>query len=121
MCSFTGDRIIEQRISTGATLKVYDWCDGDGCEYVYIFAILAAPVTLAVSGIITGIVVATADDRTATKVQVMDVRQGPCDAAGANIPLLVSPAGQEPQVITTDPAGRARIEGAIDASVTFAR
>lgn len=121
-CSFTGDRILEQRIETGATVDFYgpDSCTGE-CGILYVFSIIAAPITLGVSGIVTGIKVARTDDRFVTKVQPLPLRHGTCEEAGANVDVVILSPGSEPRRATTDAAGRARIELADDTAAAQAR
>lgn len=113
LCDITGDLVIEDRVHTGATVKVYDPCGGsgsDGCGYLLVFAVLAAPVTLAVSGLITAGVVAGADDRMEQRTQPLPTKRVPCDRPGANARVIVAAPGRAPIEVTMDDKGRAFVE-----------
>jgi hypothetical protein len=112
LCDIKGDLVIEHRIHTGATLKVYDPCGGASgdCGYLIIFGIFSAPFTIGISGLITLGTVIAADDRTESTTQPLPTKRVPCDQPGAGYRVLVAAPGREPQRVITDPGGRAYVE-----------
>lgn len=129
LCDITGDLIIETKIHSGATLKVYDPCGGsgsDGCGYLLIFAVFAAPATLVVSGLITLAANAGDDDRIEQHAQPLPTKRAPCTQPGANLRVLVVAPGRDPIEALTDAHGRAYVElgdpnAALQATVQLAR
>lgn len=109
MCEVRGEHVTEYRVSRGADLKVW-MCSDDGCEYIAVFGLLAAPVTLLVSGLITAAEVSSADDRTESKVAPLPPQRRPCDTPAAGLRVLVAAPGREPLIVTTDGDGAAFAE-----------
>lgn len=109
-CTVWRSEITEFRVEKSATLADLDMsCSGDGCAYGIVAILILAPLTLTVSGIITGIIVSKSDDETRREVTAQAPDTYACDAPGSGFQLRASVRGQPDVAVLTDAEGRARI------------
>ena len=109
-CTVWRSEITEYRVEKSATLADLDMsCSGDGCAYGMVAILVLAPLTLTVSGIITGIIVSKSDDETRREVTAQAPSSYACDAPGAGFQLRASVRGLPDVAALTDAEGHARI------------
>jgi hypothetical protein len=104
------DRVVhtEKRRWRGASFKVID-CGGSDCGYAYAFGLLAAPITIPVSALITWGAIAGDETTTIVETERKPMIQQGCTADAAGVAVTVVGAGQEVPA-TTDAQGRARVQ-----------
>lgn len=84
-----------------ATLEVVD--TGPGTNLDAILWLVAAPITLAASGLITAIVLVASDDKTTRERRKTFTSYRDCSIAGANLPVTVTlPSGVGVGLVTSD-------------------
>jgi hypothetical protein len=88
---------------------VGDSCHGGGCGYLFVFAIIAAPITIPVSALITYGSIAGDETETIVETERRPMVQQGCTADAAGVAVTVVGAGQEVPT-TTDAAGRAHVQ-----------
>jgi hypothetical protein len=111
-CTVWRSEIAEYRVEKTATLADLDGmggCSGEGCGYALIGILVLAPLTLTVSGIITGIIVSKSHDETRREVKSQAPDTYDCGAPGAGFQVRVSVHGQPDVAALTDAEGHARI------------
>ena len=109
-CTVWFSEITEYRVETSATLADLDMsCSGDGCAYGLIAILALAPLTLTVSGLITGVIVSNSDDEIRREVKSQNPSTRACDAPGNGFHVRASVRGQPDVAAVTDAEGRARI------------
>lgn len=112
LCDFRGERVTTFDRHTGARFYAVDLCggSGDSCLYGLFFEVLAAPITIPISGIITGITVAVSSDDTVVKTSSLPSHRGSCAVVAPNITLSVGSPGHAPAIVTTDAKGHGFVE-----------
>lgn len=108
-CTVWRSHIVEYRTDKEATFELLD-CSGRDCGYVYLFALLVAPLTLGVSGIITAIVIKSSRSSIRREVKSFVPLSSACDAPAPDVRLRASVPGRPDVSAVTDAAGRARID-----------
>lgn len=99
----------EKKVAGLGDMDVWASCSGD-CGKALLVGLLVAPITLAVSGLITAIIISKSDSTTRREVKSRSPVSGPCDAPGAGFRLRVSVRGMPDVAAVTDADGRARID-----------
>jgi hypothetical protein len=110
-CTVWNSEIVEYRVETTAGLDGLDnmgSCSGD-CGYFVVGILVLAPITLLISGIITGIIVSGSHDTTRREVESQTPVSNRCDAPGAGFQVRASVRGQPDVAAITDTEGRARL------------
>jgi hypothetical protein len=93
---------IETRRETTASLEIADPGGGSSGYEAAVFLLLA-PVTLAVSGIITAIIVASSDPKIKRERHKTFVSYRDCSIAGAGLPVTIAlPSGVSVELVTGD-------------------
>jgi hypothetical protein len=107
-CTAWRYHIVEYREETGARLWAMD-CSGD-CGKGLVVGLLLAPVTMLVSGVVTGIIVSKSDATTRREVKAYVPERSVCDAPAAGVRLRAAIAGRPDIPATTDEYGRALLQ-----------
>lgn len=106
-CTAWRYHIVEYREETTAHLWAMDCSD---CGKGLVVGLLFAPVTLLVSGVVTGIIVAQSDATMRREVKGYVPERTTCDAPAAGVRLRAAVAGRPDIPITTDANGRALVQ-----------
>ena len=116
-CTAWRYNIVEYREETSARLWAMD-CSGD-CGKGLAVGLVVAPLTLLVSGVVTGIIVSESDATNRREVKAYAPMRSVCDAPASGFRLRAVVEGQLEVPATTDGEGRAWIQmpppGAADA------
>ena len=107
-CTAWRYHIVEYREETGVQLWAMD-CSGD-CGKALAVGLIVAPLTLLVSGIATGIIVAKSDATMRREVKAYAPMRSVCDAPAAGFRLRAAVPGQPDVPATTDQQGRAWVQ-----------
>lgn len=111
VCDTPGTVTTRYRTSRHASLAFVPESSGGGNPIAIIaFAILTAPITLPISGIVTMIRLAGDDDRITTQPHAAPPKREPCDLPAAGVQVLVSAPGRDAVTVMTGPDGRAHAE-----------
>ncbi len=109
-CEQRGEHTTTSRVERTSRFTIWACSNDDGCMWMIFLGVMAAPVTLLVSGVVTAIDVKSTDDRMEQTVNALPVHTAPCDLPAKGWNLIVTAAGREPIAVTTDEQGTAHVD-----------